>query len=211
MCDCLLQGVLRLNWRRTRLHARIHSFTQGGILQQALGGARAGGYRGGAPSQVAEQRRLANDAAAAAAAAPGPVGNLRVGVGENTMDPQWGQLELYWDRPTTGGQPRAYRVYVDDRLVGTVDTIDAFIRHLHEGQLYKFGVSGVNTWGEGPIQYVTETFQALPGAFRFVQAVPGDGTIDLYWEDPYFDGGAYFLRATVLRPVVSSSAQSPDR
>lgn len=151
------------------------------------------GHPRSTPHGMAEQQRQLAGNVSAASTAPGPVLDLRIGVGENTMDPQWGQMELYWLPPSTGGTPKAYRVYVDDRLVGTVDTWDAFIRHLNEGVVYRFGVSAVNRFGEGPKTYVTETFQALPGAFRFIQAVPGDGTIDLYWEDPYFDGGMYAL------------------
>lgn len=58
------------------------------------------------------------------------------------------------------------------------------------GTRYKFSVSAVNADGESAKAEVYQIAAVMPDPPRNVQAVPGDGWIDVYWDPPIDDGGA---------------------
>lgn len=121
--------------------------------------------------------------------APNPPTNLRAIPDMNFQTAKLPQIKLSWEAPSGGSPPTAYKVYVDGKLLETTVLLESFILPLTIGQRYLFGVAAVNLDGESSRVETSETAQIAPTAPRNPQAVPGDRTIDMYWDPPANNGG----------------------
>lgn len=121
--------------------------------------------------------------------APNPPTNLLAVPSWNFQLLKLPAIDLSWVAPAGGSPPTAYKVYVDGKLLETTTLLETSILHLTIGQRYLFGVSAVNPDGESSRVETSQTAQIGATAPRNVQAVPGDRTMDLYWDPPANDGG----------------------
>jgi hypothetical protein len=110
------------------------------------------------------------------------VENFVVKPGHNVIDASHiAQMDLSWDPPTSGDAPTAYKVYTDGVLVETTVATDCYVTMVTQGQRYSFSVTAVNANGESTPVVQSAIAQVPPSAPLNVQAVPGDGTLDVYW------------------------------
>jgi len=103
----------------------------------------------------------------------------------NTMSLSLPLMSVTWDPPASGPSPLAYKVYVNDKLIDTVNAgswTQSKLTNLVVGTRYKFSVAAVNADGESPPVDVYQVAVVMPDSVRNVLAVPGDGWIDVYCE-----------------------------
>jgi len=121
---------------------------------------------------------------------PDPPSNLTAGRGD-------GSARIRWDPQTMWGtRVLDYRVYdisvpSTPRFLYTIpgDSNETDFRGLVNGRTYFFGVSAVNSVGEGPMAEVSVMPLGMPSAPLDVVSSTGDGSIGLRWYPPSRDGG----------------------
>lgn len=94
----------------------------------------------------------------------------------NTMGDSLPLMRVQWQPPASGPAPLAYKVYVDDKLIDTVNAnswMETKLTHLKVGIQYKLSVSAVNADGESPLVDVYQTAVVLPDPPRNVQVSAG--------------------------------------
>ena len=126
-------------------------------------------------------QHLAQHGRSLAGVAPGPVVNFAVVAGFSLIDSSIPQLDLNWDPPTSGDPPTAYKVFVNGVLVETTTATSTYVTALTVGQQYSLSVKAINPNGGSTPVVLSAVAQVQPSAPLHVQAVPGDGTIDVYW------------------------------
>lgn len=143
--------------------------------------APAGGATRAAPSKTMEARELRQEGARVLVAPDVPT-NVDVIADFNTMSMSLPLLRVRWMPPAGGAPVLAYKVYVNDQLIDTTNAgswMETKVTNLLVGTRYKFSVSAVNADGESAKVDFYQTAAVQPDPPRNVQAVPGDGWIDV--------------------------------
>lgn len=107
-------------------------------------------------------------------------------------------------------------MYVNDRLIDTTNSgswTQTKLTNLVVGTRYKISVAAVNADGESARVDVYQVAAVMPDPPRNVQAVPGNGWIDVYWDPPLDDGGApigsYYINGWIRRLNQSETQCDP--
>ena len=128
----------------------------------------------GAAAAVTERSR--QDDGVRMQVAPDVPINVAVFCDINTMGDSLPLMRVQWQPPASGPAPLAYKVYVNDTLIDTVNAnswMETKLTHLEVGTHYKLSVSAVNTDGESPRVDVYQTAAVLPDPPRNVQVSAG--------------------------------------
>lgn len=114
--------------------------------------------------------------------APNVPTNVQAFAEFNTMSLSLPLIVVSWEPPAGGATVLGYKVYVNDKLLDTTNDgswTQTKVTNLVVGTRYKFSVSAVNFDGESARVDVYQTAVVQPDPPRNLQAVPGDGWIDL--------------------------------
>ncbi len=133
-----------------------------------------------------------------------------------TATPGNGQVSLSWSAPIDDGGAKiwSYIIFMDGAMEdGTQETFKV-ISGLTNGRTYNFTVLAQNLVGEGPRSsgVLATPRPDVPSAPSDLQAVPGDGRIELSWTTPQDDGGAsidhytIYQNGTEVKNVTANSA-----
>jgi len=124
-----------------------------------------------------------------------------------------GQVNLIWTAPS--GTVSSYAVYYSDtdtvstssttRVIGITSTSTTIIG-LTDGMTYYFIVTAVNAGGESPASsQVSATLPSHETAPAGVQAVAGDGQVNLIWTAPSGTVSSYTVYYSLTDPVTTAS------
>jgi len=123
---------------------------------------------------------------------PGIPGNLSAEVVND-------EVHLAWDAPVDGGTPirnfTIYRALKEGSFINILTQNNTTYNdtEMPVGKPLRYHVSARNALGEGPrSETVNVTIIVIPGQPSNLTAQPKDGTVNLSWDPPGFDGGASF-------------------
>jgi fibronectin type 3 domain-containing protein len=116
-----------------------------------------------------------------------------------TITPGEGRVDLYWGPPEDDGGSTiiAYRVYrgPDPSAMSRwsnlgPDVLSHIDLEVENGRTYYYGVTAVSSLGESDFGEILPGIpRTYPGRPLNLTAEPGDGRVDLAWDEPLDDGG----------------------
>ena len=129
---------------------------------------------------------------APAPAAPANLPSTPAAPANLSATPGDGQVELTWDDPSDDTITK-YQYSTDggtgfnDIDNSDQDTTAYTIADLANGTTYTLAVRAVNATGDGTASIVSATPASTPAAPTNLSATPGDGQVELTWDDPSDD------------------------
>ncbi len=129
-------------------------------------------------------------------------------------------VNLTWDPPVydSGSPITNYKIYRGTAPGGEAFLVEIgnFLSHTDSGltndQTYYYRISAVNDAGEGVLSdeasATPSAGQTVPTEPQNLQAIPGNGTVDLVWSLPVSDGNSQIINYQIYRGL-SSGGETP--